>query len=1007
MTLAQVGGILAILLICPLLGGLPLIDWITYALTGKQLAKLGTGNVSVSAAFYHGGRWVGILAVLSEASKGIAAVLLSRAFFPAYSVWELAALIALVMGRFWMGKGAGVTNVVWGIVVHDPIAAFLILLIGGVSFTIFRDRSSGRISILVLLAAILALRHSQETEYIMVAFALSGLLFWIYQKIPDDLNLTVTEGHQDSQKMFRLFRGDRHIVSLSSQVSARKVGQKAANLSRLKQLGYPVPDGWILKAGDDLEPLVEWLEPNQEQPLAVRSSAVGEDSASASAAGQYQSFLNIRTRQALKEAIVNCQASYFNNSAVEYRRDRQQPEQAMAVLIQKQIRGIVSGVAFSRNPVDKLDDSVLVEALTGDAERVVSGRFTPQRYQVYLPNRKKNNSANLSDRQGIAFDRAAVIAVEENKESEELALITRDIPTDIIESIAYLARELEELERGIPQDIEWTYDGEQLWLLQARPIVTLQPMWTRKIAAEVIPGAIRPLTWSINRPLTCGVWGDIFKLVLGKRAQGLDFEETATLHYSHAYFNASLLGKIFLSMGLPPESLEFLTRGEPFSKPPRSATLKNLPGLLRLLVREWHLERDFQRDRTKLFDPVLRQIDTLSQATATPTEILERIELILLALNRATYYSILAPLSVAIRSAIFKIEASALDNSQIPEIASLQSLAALAADTRRLLKKEEITFNSCASLFAHLAENPDGENILEQFDRWLEKYGYLSEAATDIAIPRWRENPRPAREMFAQLFFDREACAQRNRTKQFQNCEKLSDRTWFASLVQRRLNLKGQVTETYERLLANLRWSFLELEKTWLGLGWLTAPGDLFFLEFDSIRSVIRNPNSEEKDSFELLVQTNKAQHQSDRQIKNIPYLIYGKPMRSALPIANNERSRQFKQTSPSTGQTLRGIGASSGQVEGTVKILLNWQDTSAIDRDTILVVPYTDAGWSPLLARAGGIISEVGGRLSHGAIIAREYGIPAVMDIHHATQLLQDGQRVRIDGRSGVVEIL
>ncbi|MGL5805070.1 MAG: PEP/pyruvate-binding domain-containing protein, partial [Xenococcaceae cyanobacterium] len=740
---------------------------------------------------------------------------------------------------------------------------------------------------------------------------------------------------------------------------------------------------------------------------AVRSSAVGEDSASASAAGQYQSFLNIRTRQALKEAIVNCQASYFNNSAVEYRRDRQQPEQAMAVLIQKQIRGIVSGVAFSRNPVDKLDDSVLVEALTGDAERVVSGRFTPQRYQVYLPNRKKNNSANLSDRQGIAFDRAAVIAVEENKESEELALITRDIPTDIIESIAYLARELEELERGIPQDIEWTYDGEQLWLLQARPIVTLQPMWTRKIAAEVIPGAIRPLTWSINRPLTCGVWGDIFKLVLGKRAQGLDFEETATLHYSHAYFNASLLGKIFLSMGLPPESLEFLTRGEPFSKPPRSATLKNLPGLLRLLVREWHLERDFQRDRTKLFDPVLRQIDTLSQATATPTEILERIELILLALNRATYYSILAPLSVAIRSAIFKIEASALDNSQIPEIASLQSLAALAADTRRLLKKEEITFNSCASLFAHLAENPDGENILEQFDRWLEKYGYLSEAATDIAIPRWRENPRPAREMFAQLFFDREACAQRNRTKQFQNCEKLSDRTWFASLVQRRLNLKGQVTETYERLLANLRWSFLELEKTWLGLGWLTAPGDLFFLEFDSIRSVIRNPNSEEKDSFELLVQTNKAQHQSDRQIKNIPYLIYGKPMRSALPIANNERSRQFKQTSPSTGQTLRGIGASSGQVEGTVKILLNWQDTSAIDRDTILVVPYTDAGWSPLLARAGGIISEVGGRLSHGAIIAREYGIPAVMDIHHATQLLQDGQRVRIDGRSGVVEIL
>jgi pyruvate,water dikinase len=131
-------------------------------------------------------------------------------------------------------------------------------------------------------------------------------------------------------------------------------------------------------------------------------------------------------------------------------------------------------------------------------------------------------------------------------------------------------------------DIEWSYDGQQLWLLQARPITTLQPIWTRKIAAEVIPGLIRPLTWSINRPLTCGVWGEIFTIVLGNRARGLDFNETATLHYSRAYFNATLLGQIFQRMGLPPESLEFLTRGAKFSKPPTSSTLRNLPGVTAL-----------------------------------------------------------------------------------------------------------------------------------------------------------------------------------------------------------------------------------------------------------------------------------------------------------------------------------------------------------------------------------------------------------------------------------------
>ena len=128
-TLTQVWGLMLILILCPILGGLPLIRWMTRSLTGKDLAKIGTGNVSVSAAFYHGGQVVGILAVCSEALKGIAAVLLARYFFPADAAWEIVALIALVMGRYWMGKGAGTTNVVWGYIVHDWVGAGLIFVI--------------------------------------------------------------------------------------------------------------------------------------------------------------------------------------------------------------------------------------------------------------------------------------------------------------------------------------------------------------------------------------------------------------------------------------------------------------------------------------------------------------------------------------------------------------------------------------------------------------------------------------------------------------------------------------------------------------------------------------------------------------------------------------------------------------------------------------------------------------------------------------------------------------
>ena len=156
MSITQALGVLIIIVVCPILGMIPLIDWFTYAVKGKELRKLGTGNISVSAAFYHGGKLAGILAVLSEAGKGIAAILLSRIYFPAGSTWEIMALIALVMGRYWGSQGAGATNVTWGILFHNPLGALLIALIGGVSFTIWRQKEVGRISILILMVVILS-----------------------------------------------------------------------------------------------------------------------------------------------------------------------------------------------------------------------------------------------------------------------------------------------------------------------------------------------------------------------------------------------------------------------------------------------------------------------------------------------------------------------------------------------------------------------------------------------------------------------------------------------------------------------------------------------------------------------------------------------------------------------------------------------------------------------------------------------------------------------------------
>jgi phosphohistidine swiveling domain-containing protein/glycerol-3-phosphate acyltransferase PlsY len=969
--LTDVWGGLAIFILCPILGGLPLAEWVTYLISGRRLSKIGTGNIGVSAAFYHGGRWAGIAAVLTEAGKGIAAVLLARLFFPVSSVWELVALIAIVMGRYWFAKGAGTTNAVWGFVVHAPVVAGLVCLIGGISFTILRERRSARLAIMVLMPLIMALVHPQASDRVLATAALAFLLGWIYSKIPDDLDLAPQSAQASSQPMFRFFRGDRGIPTLEQSLDPAKFGQKAARLATLRRSGYPVPMGWLLAAGDDPTALVNLAKPSPQQPFVVRSSAVDEDTETASAAGQYLSVLNVASQDALLSAINRCFESYQRVGAIQYRQDLGLSDRPMAILVQPQIAGVFSGVAFSRDPILRQGDEVLVEALPGGAEQVVSGRVTPDAYRVAI-----SASSLQSPSSNWQLPQNTALPIEGNGQTPEW----------LIQQVAYLARQIETFYHGVPQDIEWSYDGEQVWLLQARPITTLVPIWTRKIAAEVIPGLIRPLTWSINRPLTCGVWGDLFTLVLGKRAQNLDFLQTATLHYSRAYFNASLLGQTFRRMGLPPESLEFLTQGAKFSRPPLAVTLRNLPGLMRLWNCDRTLLHDFQQDDRQSFQPSLTEFAYRPAAELSVDSLFARVDTILALLKPATYYSILAPLGVALRKSLAKVDEAQLDNGATPEVAALRSLQDLALAARRLLEQqaEFAVLNGkpdFKALFSALAQSSDGQAVLTRLDQLVNYYGYLSEVGTDIAIATWQEAPQPVHALFAQFCIQPPLAASVSRPT-----------AGSLGRLQRRVDVKGRVTEVYSRLLAELRGCFLALEQQWLETGLLKESGDIFWLELTEIRALVK------QDKPAWLTETiaqRKATLGRDRESEAVPFLVYGNdpptPVFSTLAAV----------------QQLQGIGASSGQLEGRVQIVRSLDGLPAIDKTTIVVVPYTDSGWAPLLAKAGGLIAEVGGRLSHGAIVAREYRIPAVMNIPNATQLLQNGQPVRIDGQQGTVEIL
>jgi len=946
-------GIIFILIACPLIGAVPLISWITYALKKKQLARIGTGNISVSAAFYQGGRVVGSLAVISEAVKGILAVIIAHSCFPTEPVWEVVALICLVTGRYIATRGAGTTNVVWGFIAHDPIIALWVTLISALGFMIFRSRETMKFGVLVIFPLFVAIFHANDLPTILATFTLAGLLGWIYTQIPDDMDLAL--GAEVPPRLRRPSSiPESAIISLDDKLDATVYGGKAATLSQLKHWGYPVPKGWVLSPDSDPILLLNFLQPSELSPLVVRSSAIGEDSAQASAAGQYKTIINVANKRQLQAAIAEVRESYDDPIAVQYRQNLGVKDGAMAVLIQPQVQSVFAGVAFSRDPLAQQGEAIVIEAVSGSPVQVVSGKVTPEQYRVFV----------------VGEDNLSCIQFEGKGK----------VPQSLIKQVAYLARRLERRYHGTPQDIEWIYDGQTLWVLQSRPITTLLPIWTRKIASEVIPGVIHPLTWSINRPLTCGVWGEIFTLVLGDRAQDLDFSDTATLHYSRAYFNASLIGEIFLSMGLPPEILDFLTRGANMSKPPLDSTWENLPGLTRLLQREMRLEQDFKQDYRQRFIPGLAKLAHADLEELSSSELLNRLDLTLELLHQSTYYSILTPISAALRQSILGLKDDQIDYSVTPEIASLRSLQILAAEAKEILP-EDI---EAKQVFTQLGETPDGKKILADFNEILEDYAYLSAVGTDISVPTWREQPQIVQQLFIQLI---------KGSEQYEQSPESHKRR--GGFVQRRVDLKGRVTEVYSRLLAELRWTILALENIWLNIGLLEQAGDIFFLELDEIRRLVAGGDLDLNNQLAEIIQTRRIKFVQDHQITQVPALVYG-----------NNPPHPITQSIDTSDRILVGIPASHGQVKGRVKILRNLQDVNGIDKKTILVVPYTDSGWAPVLVQAGGLIAEAGGKLSHGAIVAREYRIPAVMDIRGATYLLQDGQLVTVDGTKGTVEI-
>lgn len=499
LTIEQSWGVLLLLVLAPALGALPLGEWAGQAVRGILPAARQASQRDLL--------W---LVMLVEALQGLGVVGLARQFFLAGSVWELVGLAALGLGRYWAGRRAAATSAISGACLHDPAAALLTGFLALVSFTLVRDRQAGRLVLWVIYPVVVGLLQPAAGDRVLAAMGLGALLAWTEYQTP------VEPGHDPaaklvqaspvstlggrSRRLFALFRGDRSLKSLEDPLKAAIVGDKAANLSQLLRWGYPVLPGWVVLPGDDPGPLMAFLAQKTadggecfDPPLIARTSVQGARPSlrpfgSLPPPGQRSpsplafSVSQIKTPDDLTSAITAVFESYDRPSVLQDRRNRSLPEDSgRAVLIQPQVAGAFSGIAFSRVPKGEGEFTgcaALVQARPGDALSAGSRRTPPEIYRLDLEALPPGGTAPIQPHAAFPTplsleaelrDRLAHRSAEGEPWISPESMEDGDVPRWLVVEVAQLARSLEQRCDGTPQAVEWTFDGDRLWILQTEP----------------------------------------------------------------------------------------------------------------------------------------------------------------------------------------------------------------------------------------------------------------------------------------------------------------------------------------------------------------------------------------------------------------------------------------------------------------------------------------------------------------------------------------------------------
>ncbi len=814
------------------------------------------------------------------------------------------------------------------------------------------------------------------------------------------------------------------IVPLGQLTAAdqQRSGAKAYNCGRLEQAGFPVPDGLIvLSAASDADVATlaahPWFNRLPADALfAVRSSGIGEDGDGESFAGIHQTLLGVR-RADVPSAVVECRASAYTPQALEYRKAKGMPTDtiAMGVLIQRMIQPLVAGVAFTINPVTGAKDELVINASWGLGEALVSGQVDPDEFVI-----GKRDSVVRWSRIG-------------DKGRTGDAMVASLTPGQLAD-LASLVMKIEQ-HYGTPQDIEWCHDGERFWIVQSRPVTTARSReteieWTRANLAEVLPDLTSPQALDAFEELL-----DVAeRKFLGKAvAPEAELGRIVKAFHGRLYFNLSQLRRLCAVGGQSPalmlKSMGHADAIEPSDeaapRAPVRTVLASMPDLLRILWR--HLRAaDIIRQHDARTRAQLARLSSTDPQALPDTDVWTAIEdwsrkgpeymqpVLLLGgvlFHETPVWKACAKVGFSFERLVYPqlaIGRRSVSAQQAFDLVALADIARREPAVRAYLLKE--TPNR-SQLRAALR----GTEFLKAFDRFLQAYGHRGRYEYDWSLPRYNEDPSLLLQTLRahlkdDATEDSAAAAARQRRDAEQAWTAFEARLtrwqrWTLLPAVRRSIAKvkqyyvwrEQVRSDLVRVLAHLRSWHLVLADRFVERQWIDTREDYFLLRYSEIAATLHG----ERDPATLRsIAQDRARERDRLRVLQLPLLM----RESELPAL-------MRQAGISGGadldRDLTGQAVSAGCVEAEVVVVRDPADFDRMKRGAILVAPATDPSWTPLFTLASGVVVEVGGVLSHASTIAREYGLPALANVKHATRRLRTGERVRLDATNGVIQRL